>query len=165
MKSALFECFRDEVSAYRFVEECVWLDEPKCPHCSGWRRIGRLQGGSTQIGTYKCYHCRKLFTVKTGTMFASSHIPLHKWLQAIYLCGCGTDPLKPQELSGILNVTFKTSVFMISRLRHAALQSGLIGTTVTHGCDLDEGDQLAASLSSDVATTVVTALSQTMPAD
>lgn len=126
------EYFRDEESAYKFVEARVWSDGPSCPHCGEGRRVGRLLGRSTQIGTHKCYRCRKLFTVKTGTMFESSHVPMHKWLQAVYLSGCGTNPLRPQELSAILNVTFKTSVFMISRIKTAATQSGLIASTARY---------------------------------
>lgn len=142
MNLDLFLSFRDELSAYRFVEACVWSDGPRCPHCGGSRRIGELRGSSTPIGTYKCYHCRKLFTVKSGTIFESSHVPLRKWLQAIYLCGCGTEPIKPQQLSEVLNVTFKTSVFIISRLRTAAIESGVIG--VASSCEplSDGSDQL-----------------------
>jgi transposase-like protein len=133
MSSNLFLNFRDEQSAYRFVEARVWSDGPKCPHCRGSQRIGKLRGRSTQIGTYKCYHCRKLFTVKAGTIFESSHVPLHKWLQATYLCGCGTEPIEPQRLSEALNVTYKTSAFIISRLRTAAIQSGVMGAASS--CD------------------------------
>jgi hypothetical protein len=70
--------------------------------------------------------------VRLGTIFESSHVPLHKWLQAMYLCGCGTKPIKPQRLGAILNVSFKTAVFIISRLQHAAQQSGVIGSGVRY---------------------------------
>jgi transposase-like protein len=118
--------FRDEQSAYSFVEGRIWRDGPKCPHCGGSQRIGKLRGESTRIGTYKCYHCRRLFSVRLGTIFECSHVPLHKWLQAIYLCGCETKPIKPQRLGSILSVSFKTAVFMIRRLQNAALQSGVL---------------------------------------
>jgi transposase-like protein len=165
MRPDFFECFRDEASAYRFVEQCIWSKGPTCPHCGGWQRVGKLQGQSTQIGTYKCYHCRKLFTVKTGTIFASSHIPLHKWLQGIYLCGCGTAPLKPQELSRILNVTFKTSALMISRMRSAALQGGLAESAAFCPSVLDQSHPLAGSLASDVPTAPSRIHSLTVQAD
>jgi transposase-like protein len=132
MDKDLFGSFRDEQSAYCFVEARIWRDGPRCPHCGGSQRIGRLRGQSTRIGTYKCYHCRRLFSVRLGTIFESSHVPLHKWLQAMYLCGCGTKPIKPQRLGAILNVSFKTAVFIISRLQHAAQQSGVIGSGVRY---------------------------------
>jgi transposase-like protein len=50
------------------------------PHCGGVDRIAPMKGKSTRIGTYKCYQCRKPFTVKVGTVFESSHIPMRVWL-------------------------------------------------------------------------------------
>ena len=47
-----------------------------------------MGGKSTRIGLYKCYVCRKPFTVKIGTIFEDSHVPMHLWLQAIYLLVC-----------------------------------------------------------------------------
>jgi transposase-like protein len=128
MSVDLLLSFQDERSAYSLVEAYAWPEGPVCPHCGGRRRIGALRGRSTQIGTYKCYHCRKLFTVKWGTIFESSHVPLHKWIQAIYLTGCGTEEMKPHELSEVLNVTFKTAAFIMSRIRCAAIESGLLST-------------------------------------
>ena len=55
------------------------------PHCGGTDRIGKLQGKSTRHGVYKCYQCRKPFTVKVGTVFEDSHVPMRFWLQAMYL--------------------------------------------------------------------------------
>jgi transposase-like protein len=60
--------FRDEAEAYRYVEHQVWPDGPVCPKC-GSARVGKMAGASTRFGTYKCYRCRKPFTVKIGTLF------------------------------------------------------------------------------------------------
>jgi transposase-like protein len=77
--------FHDGQAACRFVEAHLWPDGPVCPHCGATDRIYELKGKSTRFGTRKCGHCRKLFTVTVGTVFESSHIPLHKWLVALYL--------------------------------------------------------------------------------
>src|SRR5689334_11131505 len=76
---------QNEAAAYAWVESQIWPDGPICPHCGGVERIGKMGGKSTRIGTYKCYQCRKPFTVKVGTVFESSHIPMHVWLQAMVL--------------------------------------------------------------------------------
>jgi transposase-like protein len=123
MSADLFGEFRDERSAYRFVESCIWPDGPVCPHCGGTQRVGPLRGRTTPAGAYKCYHCRKSFTVKIGTIFELSHVPLHKWLQALYLTDYGAEPIRPHHLGEILNVTFKTAAFMISRIHSAAARS------------------------------------------
>lgn len=77
--------FRSETAAYVFVERLAWEGRPRCPHCGERARLGRLQGSSTPIGTWKCYRCRKPFSVRIGTAFHHSHVPLHVWLQALYL--------------------------------------------------------------------------------
>ena len=77
--------FHNEEAAYEFVEARVWPKGPVCPHCGGVERNKKMGGTSTRIGVYKCYDCRKPFTVKVGTIFESSHIPLRLWLQGIYL--------------------------------------------------------------------------------
>jgi len=118
ISSAAFRKFRDEKSALLFVQRWLWPHGRVCPHCGTGDHIGDLRGQTTQLGSYKCYRCRKVFTVKTGTFFESSHVPVHKWLQAIYLCGC--EGIRPSCMGDILGVSFKTAAFMIGRIRYAA---------------------------------------------
>ncbi|MFO1069804.1 MAG: IS1595 family transposase [Geminicoccaceae bacterium] len=66
----------------------MWPNGPVCPHCGGTDRIYDLRGKSTRPGVRKCGHCKKPFTVTVGTVFERSHIPLHKWVQALYLLCC-----------------------------------------------------------------------------
>ena len=77
--------FHDEESAYAFVEARIWPRGPICPHCGGVEKNRKMQGKSTRIGVYKCYDCRKPFTVKIGTIFEASHIPMRVLLHAIFL--------------------------------------------------------------------------------
>ena len=86
MPSVLSEDYlHDEAKAYELVESVLWPDGPVCPHCGVLDQSSPMKGKSTRIGTYKCYACRKKFTVKIGTIFEDSHIPMRTWLQAIYL--------------------------------------------------------------------------------
>jgi len=109
--------FRDEEAAYEFVEGQIWPEGPVCPHCGNSRRIGRLSGSSTRIHTYKCYACRRPFTVKLGTVFEDSKVPLHKWLQLIMLSRAMGSALNPYRASRIIGVTPKTATAMLLRLR------------------------------------------------
>ncbi|MGA2042924.1 MAG: IS1595 family transposase, partial [Roseiarcus sp.] len=77
--------FQDEGAAFDYVEAALWPNGPVCPHCGGVERSSKMLGKSTRPGLYKCYQCRKPFTVRMGTIFESSHIKLHLWLQAIHL--------------------------------------------------------------------------------
>lgn len=115
--------FHNEEAAYAFVEKRVWPQGPVCPNCGGVERIGKMGGASTRIGTYKCYQCRKPFTVKIGTIFEASHVPLHLWLQAIYLMCASKKGISSNQLHRILGVTLKTAWFMSHRIR-AAMASG-----------------------------------------
>lgn len=111
--------FHDEKAAYRFLEAQIWPDGPVCPHCGGFDRIGKLEGESTRIGVHKCYQCRKPFTVKVGTVFESSHVKLHLWLQAAFLMCSSKKGISSNQLHRTLGVTLKTAWFMSHRLREA----------------------------------------------
>lgn len=85
-----------------------------------------MKGKSTRIGTYKCYQCRKPFTVKIGTIFESSHVAMHLWLQAIFLMASSKKGISANQLHRTLGVTLKTAWFMAHRIREA-MREGQLG--------------------------------------
>jgi len=111
--------FHDEEAAYAFIEARIWPKGPACPHCGGVERIGKMGGKSTRIGAYKCYDCRQPFTVKIGTIFESSHIPMHIWLQAIFLISSSKKGISSHQLQRTLGVTIKSAWFLSHRIREA----------------------------------------------
>lgn len=111
--------FHNEKAAYAYVEARVWPNGPVCPHCGGYERIGLMGGKSTRIGAYKCYQCRKPFTVKIGTIFEASHVPLRFWLQAMFLMASSKKGISANQLHRTLGVTLKTAWFMAHRIREA----------------------------------------------
>jgi transposase-like protein len=111
--------FHNEEAAYSFVESRLWANGPVCPHCGVIDRAGKLQGKSTRIGVWKCYACRKPFTVKVGTIFEKSHIPLRLWLQAIFLIASSKKGISSNQLHRTLGVTLKSAWFMSHRIREA----------------------------------------------
>ncbi len=111
--------FHDEAAAFEWVEARVWPEGPVCPHCGGVERISKMAGKSTRLGTYKCYQCRKPFTVKVGTIFESSHVGMHLWLQAIFLMSSSKKGISSNQLHRTLGVTLKTAWFMSHRIREA----------------------------------------------
>src|SRR6201988_1488686 len=120
MKSILNDRhFHDEKAAYDFVESRLWPNGPVCPHCGGVDRISKMQGKSTRIGTYKCYQCRKPFTVKVGTVFEASHIPMRHWLQAMILMCSSKKGISSNQLHRVLGVSLKSAWFMSHRIREA----------------------------------------------
>lgn len=113
------EHFHNEEAAYEFVEKRIWPNGPVCVHCGCYERVGKMGGKSTRIGTYKCYDCRKPFTVKVGTIFEGSHIPLRLWLQAIFLIASSKKGISSNQLHRTLGITLKSAWFMSHRVREA----------------------------------------------
>ena len=120
--------FHSEEAAFAYVEARVWPEGPVCPHCGGFDRIGKMGGKSTRVGLHKCYQCRKPFTVRMGTIFESSHVPLNIWLQAMYLIAGSKKGISSNQLHRTLGVTLKTAWFMSHRIREAMrTEGGLMG--------------------------------------
>ncbi len=109
--------FQNEEAAYRFVEQCVWPEGPVCPRCGGTQRVRPLRGRSVRIGAYKCYACRKPFTVKIGTILESSNLPMRKWLQAIFLASRDGERLDANSLHHALDVAPRTASYVLQRVQ------------------------------------------------
>ncbi len=118
--------FQDEQAAYDWVEAHLWPHGPVCPRCGVLDRATKLQGKSTRIGVYKCKDCRKPFTVKVGTIFEDSHIPMRMWLQAIALLSASKKGISSNQLHRMLGVTLKSAWFMSHRIREAMREGGLM---------------------------------------
>ena len=128
----------DEASAFAFVESKVWPNGPTCPKCGEQTRVGKLEGKSTRLGVYKCYVCRKPFTVRIGTIFEDSHIPMRLWLQAIFLIASSKKGISSNQISRILGITVKSAWHMTHRIRLAMdVQVGKLG----EGCGIVEADE------------------------
>lgn len=111
--------FQDEEAAYVKLESIVWPNGATCPHCGCTDRMRRMGGTATRPGLYKCYACRKQSRVTVGTVFESSHVKLHVWLQAMYLMCSSKKGISSNQLARTLGVTVKTAWFMSHRLREA----------------------------------------------
>ena len=111
--------FQDEDAAYEKLESIVWPNGAICPHCGCTDRMKRMGGSATRPSLYKCYACRKQSRVTVGTVFESSHIKLHVWLQAAYLICSSKKGISSNQLARTMGVTVKTGWFMSHRLREA----------------------------------------------
>lgn len=126
MKSVLSEPeFHNEEAAFAYVEARLWPSGPVCRHCGETARIGRLKGKTTRPGLYKCYACRKPFTVRMGTVFESSHVPLRIWLQAIYLMCSSKKGISTRQLQRTFGGSLKTAWFLGHRIREAMTVLGM----------------------------------------
>jgi transposase-like protein len=117
--------YHNEDAAFAYVERIIWPNGPVCPHCGGVERISKMGGTATRKGLHKCYQCRKQFTVRQGTIFESSHVPLHIWLQAIFFVAGSKKGVSSNQLHRTLGVTLKTAWFMSHRIREAMRDGSL----------------------------------------
>jgi len=125
MSSVLSEPhFHNEDAAFAYVETHLWPDGRVCPFCGATEEhVGRLKGKTTRVGLCKCYACRKPFTVRIGTIFESSHLALHLWLQAIHLMCSSKKGISTRQLQRTLGVGMKTAWFLGHRIREAMKSS------------------------------------------
>ncbi len=124
--------FHDEKAAFAKLESLLWPEGPVCPHCGSAAKHYDLY--RTRLGLRKCGDktCRKQFTVRVGTVFESSHIPLHKWFQAVHLMCSSKKGISGHQLHRVLEVTYKTAWFMSHRIREA-MRTGALATMGGNG--------------------------------
>src|SRR5580700_5324832 len=110
----LFEMIPDQETARRVLEERLWPNGPRCPVCGLGERITARKGGY-----YRCNQCKEDFTVRTGTIFERSHVPLHKWVYAMYLLVTARKGISSMQLAKEIGITQKSAWFVLHRLREA----------------------------------------------
>lgn len=128
----LFKLFPDQESARNYLERRLWPKGVKCPSCGNQERITVRKGGF-----YRCNACKEDFTVRTGTIFERSHVPLHKWLYAMYLLVTSRKGISSLQLSKEIGITQKSAWFVLQRLREAcggdiAMLSGIVEVDETY---------------------------------
>src|SRR5438105_8414929 len=125
MKSALNAThFADENAAIAYIEAWLWLNDAVCPHCGTVGEASRSKGKTTRPGLWNCRACRKPFTVRMGTIFESSHVPMRIWLQAIYLICSSKKGISTRQIQRTLRGSLKTAWFLTHRIRLAMDESG-----------------------------------------
>jgi transposase-like protein len=107
--------FPNAEAARSYLEARRWPKGAICPACGCIERIQTR----TALGYFRCLNCKTDFTVRTGTIFERSHVPLDKWLYAMYLMATARKGISSLQLSKELGVTQKTAWFMLQRLREA----------------------------------------------
>lgn len=118
----LFEAFPTEESARLYLESRLWPDGPVCPNCKSKDRVTARGGKYAEqngAGYYMCNQCVLAFTVRTGTIFERSKVPLHKWIYAMYLLVTARKGISSLQLAKEIGITQKSAWFVLHRLREA----------------------------------------------
>jgi transposase-like protein len=110
----LFSLYPDAESARKYLESRLWKAGVTCPKCKAKERIT-----TRKSGYYRCNACRIDFTVRTNTIFERSHVPLHKWIYAMYLLVTARKGISSLQLGKEIGITQKSAWFVLQRLREA----------------------------------------------
>jgi transposase-like protein len=111
--------YTQEDEARQFIETILWPEGAYCPFCGTSEAVKALGGQSMGPGWYHCGDCRKKFTVRVGTVFERSHIPLHKWLLGFRLYAGSKKGFSAHQLHRTLKITYRSAWFMAHRIREA----------------------------------------------
>ncbi len=113
----LMAAFPDEQACLNHLRQIRWRDGEFCPHpeCGG-SRIYHFTDGRN----FKCGDCRRRFSIKVGTIFHDTKLPLRKWFMAIWLITNHPKGIASTTLAKDLKITQKTAWFVLHRIRHAA---------------------------------------------
>src|SRR5450759_743885 len=118
--------FTDETKAREWLETRVWSHGPNCPHCGAiGNDVTKLDGSKHRPGLFQCNQCREQFTVTVGTVFERSKLPLSKWLAALFLLTASKKGVSAHQIHRSLGISYKSSWFMMHRLREAMRSGGL----------------------------------------
>jgi transposase-like protein len=110
----LFDLIPNQQAARKHLENRLWPNGPTCPTCKTRERITSRKGAF-----YRCNACKLDFTIRTGTIFERSHVPLHKWLYAMYLLLTARKGISSMQLAKEIGITQKSAWFVLHRLREA----------------------------------------------
>ena len=129
---SFMKLFPHEDSAREFIEQRMWGDTPICPDCGSIKTYPRKNRAG-----HRCGDCKKDFTVRTGTIFENSRLPLHKWLFAIYMVVTARKGVSSLQISKELDVTQKTAWFLLQRIREAC-NNATNGVLLSGVVEIDE---------------------------
>jgi len=112
----LMDKFHSEEACREVLEDMRWPDGVTCPRCNS-NSISRVY----EYNIFDCNSCRYQFSVKTGTIFHDSHLPLRKWFVAVFLMVESRKGMSANQLSRVLKVSYKTAWYLCHRIRQAMI--------------------------------------------
>lgn len=130
----LMKAFPNEKTCVMHLEKLRWPKGIVCPLCGSSRKIHKLTRGYI----YKCGDCQRSFSVRKGTIFEESRLPLQTWFAAFWLVTENRKGINSCQLARELGVTQKTAWFMLGRLREVAASMGSTGGTLSGTVEADE---------------------------
>jgi len=110
-----------EPAAVEFIEQLRWGGEPCCPRCGDVevRQMQDRDGNRNARFLWRCGGCKKQFTVRIGTIFEDSRIPLRIWCHAFWRACSSKKGVSALQISRETGVSYKSALFLMHRIRFA----------------------------------------------
>lgn len=127
-----------EIAAVEFLERHRWADAPACPRCgdSGVYQMRGADGQRNKDYRWRCRGCKQMFTVRTGTTFEESRLPLRVWVYAFWRACASKKGISALQLSREMEITHKSALFVLRRIRHG--MGSNTDTKLTGTVEVDE---------------------------
>lgn len=112
----------DEAAAVEFIERRRWSDTPCCPHCGSigvYQMCRRETGERNKRYLWRCRDCNKQYTVRIGTVFEDSRIPLRHWCYAFWAACDSKKGVSATQIRRQTGLSYKSALFMMHRIRWA----------------------------------------------
>ena len=130
----------DEEAAVTFLEAQRWGNAPKCAHC-GSEHVYQMKsrdGGRNKRFLWKCKHCGKQYTVRVGTVFEDSAIPLRHWCYAFWAACSSKKGVSALQIKRQTGLSYKSALFMMHRIRYAMTDDHSTPAPLTGTIEVDE---------------------------
>ena len=137
---ALPRACSDERAAVEFLEKQRWGDSPACPHCGAldvYQMLGR-DGQRNSRYLWRCKACGGQFTVRIGTVFEDSRIPLMRWCFAFWAACASKKGVSALQIRRQTGVSYKSALFMMHRIRYAMAPDTPTAPKLTGFVEADE---------------------------
>src|SRR5260221_14752113 len=110
----------NETAAVEFMEQQRWGDAPACPRCGAIEvyKMTGVDGARNKDYRWRCRGCKQMFTVRTGTIFEESRLPLRVWVYAFWKAASSKKGISALQLSREMQITHKSALFVLRRIRH-----------------------------------------------
>ncbi len=136
---ALQKATVNETAAVEFMEQHRWGTAPACPRCGDANvyKMTSVDGTRNADYRWRCRGCKKMFTVRTGTIFEESRLPMRVWVYAFWKAASSKKGISALQLSREMQITHKSALFVLRRLRHG-LSSNADAPKLTGTVEVDE---------------------------
>jgi transposase-like protein len=129
----------EEAAAVEFMEAQRWGDKPTCVHCASdsvYKMLDAKTGERSKRFLWRCHACKKQYTVRIGTVFEDSRIPMRHWCYAFWRACTSKKGASALEIKRQTGLSYRSALFMMHRIRFAMTDDG--GEKLTGKVESDE---------------------------